>query len=92
MAVRRSRDAVRVLQAARLLGDDGDVCENMSVVKKSDYPEFLLPESLRPRRRFSAAGSLSDPEKFYHFEIVCSSEEKAEQLREIIGLFPLRQK
>jgi len=44
------------------------------------------------RGAFLAAGSLSDPEKFYHFEIVCSSEEKAEQLREIIGTFSIEAK
>ena len=91
MAVRRSRDAVRVLQAARLLGDDGDVCENMSVVKNLIIQNSCCRRAF-VRGAFLAAGSLSDPEKFYHFEIVCSSEEKAEQLREIIGTFSIEAK
>ena len=91
MAVRRNQDAVRVLQAARLLGDDGDVCENMSVVKNLIIQNSCCRRAFI-RGAFLAAGSLSDPEKFYHFEIVCSCEEKAEQLREIIGTFSIEAK
>jgi hypothetical protein len=41
------------------------------------------------RGAFLAAGSISDPEKNYHFEIVCTNEEKAKQLQEIINTFEL---
>ena len=41
------------------------------------------------RGAFLAAGSLSDPEKFYHFEIVCASEEKAKQLQAMIATFSI---
>ena len=36
------------------------------------------------RGAFLASGSMSDPEKGYHFEIVCSTEEKAEKLQEML--------
>lgn len=39
------------------------------------------------RGAFLASGSVSDPEKGYHFEIVCSTEEKAKKLREILSGF-----
>lgn len=39
------------------------------------------------RGAFLASGSVSDPEKGYHFEIVCSTEEKAELLRELLTGF-----
>lgn len=39
------------------------------------------------RGAFLSAGSMSDPEKSYHFEIVCPSEEKAAQLRDVINDF-----
>lgn len=35
------------------------------------------------------AGSISDPEKFYHFEIACQEEEKAGQLKELIRSFSI---
>lgn len=39
------------------------------------------------RGSFLASGSISDPEKSYHMEIVCPSHEKAMQLRDIINAF-----
>ena len=36
-----------------------------------------------------AAGSVSDPERFYHFEIACGSEAKAVQLQGLIRSFDL---
>ena len=39
------------------------------------------------RGAFLCAGSMSDPEKFYHFEIVCDTIDKAAQLKEIFGSF-----
>ncbi|MCI8557731.1 MAG: DNA-binding protein WhiA [Lachnospiraceae bacterium] len=39
------------------------------------------------RGAFLASGSVSDPEKGYHFEIVCNSLEKVNQLCDMIGSF-----
>lgn len=39
------------------------------------------------RGAFLAAGSISDPQKFYHFEIVCATVHKAVQLQEIMNDF-----
>ena len=39
------------------------------------------------RGAFLASGSISDPEKGYHFEIVCPDERKAGQLQELIRSF-----
>lgn len=44
------------------------------------------------RGAFLASGSISDPEKFYHFEITCSSMAKAEQLKGIIAAFDMEPK
>ncbi len=41
------------------------------------------------RGAFLAAGSVSDPNKFYHYEIVCDSEDDARQMAEIITFFNL---
>ena len=91
VAVRKNEDAVRVLQAARLLCEDGDVYENMSVVKNLIIQNSCCRRAFI-RGAFLAAGSISDPEKFYHFEIVCASMEKAEQLKEIIATFSIEAK
>ncbi len=39
------------------------------------------------RGAFLSSGSISDPRKGYHFEIVCQDEKKAKQLQEIIRSF-----
>lgn len=39
------------------------------------------------RGAFLSAGSMSDPEKSYHLEFVCSEQQKAEHLREIVNSF-----
>jgi hypothetical protein len=39
------------------------------------------------RGAFMAAGSISDPQKSYHFEIVCHTMEQAAQLQELMGSF-----
>ena len=41
------------------------------------------------RGAFLAAGSMSDPGKSYHFEIVCDTESKASHLRDIINSFDM---
>ena len=41
------------------------------------------------RGAFLAAGSMSDPEKSYHFEIVCAAEAMAEQVKELICSFEM---
>lgn len=41
------------------------------------------------RGAFLAAGSISDPNKFYHYEIVCDYEEDAVEIRKILEFFHL---
>lgn len=44
------------------------------------------------RGAFLASGSISAPEKGYHFEIVCPTKQKAEQLQEMMNSFELEAK
>ena len=44
------------------------------------------------RGAFLASGSISDPERSYHFEIVCTAEAKAHQLQDIIKTFGMEAK
>ena len=41
------------------------------------------------RGSFMSSGSISDPRKSYHFEIVCADEQKAEQLQTMIRSFDI---
>ena len=49
----------------------------------------MLQEGIYPGRFFWQPDPLSDPEKFYHFEIVCASLEKAVQLQNVILTFDI---
>lgn len=84
--IRDSEDAVRVLEACKLLDEYGDIKEDMSVVKNMIIQNNCCRRAFI-RGAFLAAGSISDPEKFYHLEIVCTSHEKAKQLQAIIITF-----
>ncbi len=88
VTVGNHEDALRVLQATKLIGPDGEIGENLSVIRNVVTQQACCRRAFI-RGAFLAAGSISDPEKFYHFEIVCAAEAKAEQLREIMSTFQL---
>lgn len=88
VAVGNHQDALRILQAARLIGPDMEVAETLSLVDNVIVQKSCCRRAFI-RGAFLVAGSISDPEKFYHFEIVCTTMEKAKQLQEIICSFEL---
>ncbi|MDO5350702.1 MAG: DNA-binding protein WhiA [Lachnospiraceae bacterium] len=88
VVVGRHEDAVRILMAAKLIGEDGEIGENLSPMKNVVVKQACCRRAFI-RGAFLASGSISDPEKSYHFEITCASEEKACQLQEIIRTFGL---
>ncbi|MBS6955059.1 MAG: DNA-binding protein WhiA [Enterocloster asparagiformis] len=91
VAVREHEDAIRVLQATKLLDEHGEVSENLSVVRNMVVQNTCCRRAFI-RGAFLASGSISDPEKFYHFEIVCATNAKAEQLKELIATFDIEAK
>ena len=86
VCVRDHGDALRVLKATKLLSDDGEIEENLSVVGNVVVQNPCCRRAFL-RGAFLAAGSVSDPEKFYHLEIVCAAEPKARQLQSIMATF-----
>ncbi len=83
VVVRKDREARRLLKETCLLDSDGNIHECMSLI----HNQLLKQNCCRRafiRGAFLAAGSVSAPEKSYHFEIVCASQKKAEQLQELL--------
>ena len=72
IVVKKHEDAIRVLQAAKLLNPYGDVEEELSVVKNVVIQETCCKRSFL-RGVFLASGSMSDPEKE---EIICGLSER----------------
>lgn len=91
VVVRKDREARRLLRDTCLLDSEGNICECMSPI----HNQLLKQNCCRRafiRGAFLAAGSVSDPRKSYHFEIVCASEEKAAQLRELLIQYQIEAK
>lgn len=76
----------KILLAARLMNFSGEIEENYSL---TDNLIIQNPCCRRAylRGSFLAAGSISDPQKTYHFEITCTNAEKAEQLQQMMIYF-----
>lgn len=88
VAVPGHEDGLRILKAARLIGSHLQVEENLSLVDNLIVQKSCCRRAFI-RGAFLVAGSISDPEKFYHFEIVCATMPKAVQLQQIICSFEL---
>lgn len=88
VAVREHEEALKVLQAVKLINSQGEIGENLSLIRNVVLQNACCRRAFI-RGAFLAAGSISAPEKFYHFEIVCPTEPKAEQLKNIIATFDI---
>ena len=88
VGIRRHEDALRVLRAAKLLDRHGEIGENLSLANNVVIQQNCCKRAFI-RGAFLAAGSISDPERFYHFEIACTTEGKAVQLQGLIRSFGL---
>ncbi len=88
IVIKKHEDALRVLQATRILDSHGEIGENLSLVGNLVIQQSCCRRAFI-RGAFLASGSISDPEKFYHFEIVCAARPKAEQLKNMIATFGL---
>ena len=88
VAVKEHEDALRVLQAVKFLDANGEVGEELSLVKNMVVQNPCCRRAF-VRGAFLAAGSISDPERFYHFEIVCGTMAKARQLQGLIAAFDI---
>ena len=81
-------EAVHILKATKLMNHNGELEEHLALM---DPLLIQRPCCKRAfiRGCFLSTGSITDPEKGYHFEIVCNNQEKAEQLRDMINSFDL---
>lgn len=91
VAAREHEEALKVLQAVKLINSQGEIGENLSLIRNVVLQNACCRRAFI-RGAFLAAGSISAPEKFYHFEIVCPTEPKAEQLKNIIATFDIEAK
>ena len=81
----------KVLQAIKMYDEKGHALTskymiNPMIIKNACCRRAML------RGAYLTIGSMSDPEKSYHFELVCNCEEQAVQLRDVIVDFQVEAK
>lgn len=75
----------------KIMSQDGQIREHMTLADRRLLQKSCCRRAFL-RGAFLAAGSMSNPKKSYHFEIVCSERAKAEQLQELFFSFDLEAK
>ena len=88
MSVMNSEMATKILLATRIMGQDGSINRDLSLVNTVSIQNMCCKRAFL-RGAFLAGGSISDPEKSYHLEIVSSGERKARQILEEVNAFEL---
>ena len=78
--IKRHEDAMRVLRETKLMDDDGEIPEEYSIIRRPCCKRAYL------------RGSISNPEKSYHIEIVCANRKRANQIKMLINGFRLDSK
>ena len=79
-------EAIKVLQATKLIDADGEIGDNISITNQVIIMKPCCKRAFI-RGAFMATGSISDPNKSYHFEIKCNNEKKAKQIVNLLNNF-----
>jgi len=91
VAVNDDQAARRILLATKLMNLHGEIEEDYSVINHLIIQNTCCKRAFL-RGSFLAAGSISDPRKAYHFEMICTGKEKAAQLQNIMAAFNIEAK
>lgn len=90
VCVKKHEDAVRILQAVKLLKGDGTgyMEEEQSLAESLVIQQTCCKRAFL-RGAFLVTGSISDPRKFYHLEFVCTTNYRAQQIQTVLKAFAL---
>ena len=86
--VSEDETARKILKACRMLRPFGDIGEDYALTDSLITQRDCCKRAFI-RGAFLAAGSVSDPVRTYHYEIVCAAREKAEQLKGMMNSFDI---
>ena len=86
LAVRNGDEVTRILQATKFMQENGALID-LELPVSSLLLRTPCCRRAFLRGAFLSMGSISNPEKSYHFEIVCSNPEKATAIRDLIQSF-----
>lgn len=84
--VKQHEDVIKVLREIKLIDNEGEFSEEFSIIRRPCCKRAFL------RGAFLGAGSISNPEKSYHIEFVCTNRKQASQIKLLINGFGLDSK
>ena len=91
ITIKNHDEAIRILQATKLIDENGEIGENLSVINNVVIMKDCCKRAFI-RGAFMAAGSINDPNKSYHFEIKCNNKKTSEQLIKLLNNFDIEGK
>lgn len=76
----------KILSAVKMMNGSGEIEEDYARVHPLIFQKACCKRAFL-RGVFLCAGSISEPEKTYHFEIVCTTPERAQQICDMMRTF-----
>ena len=89
--VKSNEDSLMILKETKIMNENNVIEEQMDISKNSILKRDCCKRAYL-RGAFMASGSISDPEKSYHFEIKCINENKAKQIADLFESFEIATK
>lgn len=84
----KEEDIMSIFRAIKLIDDEGVLHDLRDRVNPEILNQYCCRRAFT-RGVFLCIGSMSDPKKGYHLELVCNHKIQAEQIQEVLSLFDL---
>lgn len=88
IVLEKEEDILNIFHAIKLIDNEGVLHDLRDRVNPEIVEQYCCRRGFM-RGAFLCIGSMSDPQKGYHLELVCNNERQAKQIQEILILFEL---
>lgn len=88
IVLEKEKDILNIFQTIKLLDDEGVLHDLRDRINPVIIEQYCCRRAFM-RGAFLCIGSMSDPNKGYHLELVCNSKHQAKQIQEVLILFDL---
>ena len=91
IVLEKEEDILAIFQTIKLIDEEGVLHDLKDKVNDAIIEQYCCRRAFM-RGAFLCIGSMSDPNKGYHVELVCNNNYQAKQLQEVLHLFDLEAK
>lgn len=88
IVLEKEEDIMAIFHAIKLIDDDGVLHDLRDCINPEILKQYCCRRAFT-RGAFLCIGSMSDPKKGYHLELVCNNMHQAEQIQDVLILFDL---